>query len=817
MAKFDWQTEDETWQDEPPAPETAVSRPRYSYILLVLLLLVAAGVVYRQVNQQIDQVVENNKQDVLASYQLWQTAVSSHDEELFYALLSGRDAAWTETQTHLFKTRLTLNRTPLGLYRTTTPPTNFAVELSPDLAEAIVTAERQYTVATTSETTQTVRLQETAVFRQGEQQWLYAPPDDDFWGVWVVHNSDLLTLIYTERDAEIGHRLAADLETYLRRLCQLPGINCPTNLHIGLRLENDPAVFADLADSIYLVVADRSLVLPTPTLVGLPLDEASYQALLHGYADQVLSPVITSLVGWQCCTFHPLFYRALQLQQLEQLGIRPYPLTTSYYEYLLAQNVTLGSLNTVWANPFLLPQDSLEWPKALAAVEFLLQQAPMFSPADLQGRLDTYENYWSWLETWLANQDFQAGQEADRQELEQAWLNFIYGRSRIEQRLPPIPLPQQNVELLCGTETGDSYLYGYDLADKQWDTHLDRPNLLAMHALPGDDGVLLEERLLVDGIWGKQFIWWQEGQETILLSGSSHDELVAGSATLPYLTISHYTQPERGFPDVQMVDLRSCQAGQCQVVGLPGLPVWSPDGAQAIFGLPLGLYAGTPQHGVETFLTSNGSAPFWLNETSSGYVAYTNNNASLDQEVVVMENGRSRLLFTTADLKAAFPTVAPPNLTISYITPSPIDPETLFVAAHYPNVVTPKVYIFAVQITPGSVQASLILEADEEFASYFLPFQFSPNGRWLTTTTNSYRHPARSLYLYDLYTGELQVLPAPNTQLRYDWSADGEWLLRSEEGYLSLYAPAHYYRRLIFHPYEECSYVAWVNTSLSKP
>lgn len=827
MSKFDWQTEDDEWQEEPTTPETAVARTWNGRPLFFILLLLAAtvGVVYRQVSHQISQTVESSKQDVLASYQLWQTAVSSRDEELFYTLLSGRDAAWTETQTRLLKAHLTLNRIPLGLYSTTNPLTNFTVELSPDLTEAIVTAEREYTIAATSETTQTVRLQETAIFRRGQQQWLYAPPADSFWGKWQVQNGDLLTLIYTERDGEIGRRLAADLETYIHHLCQLRGVQCPADLHIGVRLENDPAVFMDIADPLSLIIADRSLVLPTPTLVGLPLDEAGYQALLNGYADQVLSPVITSLVGWQCCTFHPLFYRALQLQQLSQLQIRAYPLTSTHYEYLLTQNVTLGSLNAVWANPFLLPQDSLEWPKALAAVEFLLQQAPMFSPASLQQRLDSYENYWNWMEIWLANQNFQAGQEADRQKLEQEWLGFIYQRSGIGQRTPPVALPQQNFEMLCGVDTGNSHLYGYDLAANQWTSHLARPNLLAIHTLPDDEGILLEERLLVDGVWEKQFVWWQEGHETMLLAGSSHDELVTTPNTLPYLTISRFPQPERGFPSsVKMIDLSACEDGGCQVASLPGMPTWSPTGSQAVFSLPMGMYVGTPEGGVEAFLASNGYAPFWLNETSSGYVSYLNNNSSLEQEVVVIENGRSHRLFTTTDLKNAFTTAfSPPKLYISYIIPSPLDTATLYVAAQYPNVVTPKVYIFAVQWTESpdtnalSIQTSLVIEADEEFATYSPPFQFSPNGRWLTTTTNGYRHPARTLYLYDLLTGELQTLPAPNTLLRYDWSADGEWLLRSEEGYLSLYAPAHHYRRLIFHPYEDCSFVAWVNTSLSKP
>lgn len=47
--------------------------------------------------------------------------------------------------------------------------------------------------------------------------------------------------------------------------------------------------------------------------------------------------------------------------------------------------------------------------------------------------------------------------------------------------------------------------------------------------------------------------------------------------------------------------------------------------------------------------------------------------------------------------------------------------------------------------------------------------------------------------------------------LNFDLSADGHWLLRVNDGYFTLLAPAHDYRRLIFHNSVGCRHAFWAN------
>ena len=43
------------------------------------------------------------------------------------------------------------------------------------------------------------------------------------------------------------------------------------------------------------------LTLPTPSLIGRPLDDAGYAALRAGYAPLIAGGGIAEIVGWRCC------------------------------------------------------------------------------------------------------------------------------------------------------------------------------------------------------------------------------------------------------------------------------------------------------------------------------------------------------------------------------------------------------------------------------------------------------------------------------------------------------------------------------------
>lgn len=125
-------------------PTPANGRGGDCFILLVLL---AAGfVVYRQLDRQIDAATTAVQTDVLATHNLVQTAVSRSDLELFRSQLSGRDPAWTETQESLLADELIQGREFWGWQPNFSPPLTLAdltavsgplaLTLAPDLNSA---------------------------------------------------------------------------------------------------------------------------------------------------------------------------------------------------------------------------------------------------------------------------------------------------------------------------------------------------------------------------------------------------------------------------------------------------------------------------------------------------------------------------------------------------------------------------------------------------------------------------------------------------------------------------------------------------------
>jgi hypothetical protein len=71
------------------------------------------------------------------------------------------------------------------------------------------------------------------------------------------------------------------------------------------------------------------------------------------------------------------------------------------------------------------------------------------------------------------------------------------------------------------------------------------------------------------------------------------------------------------------------------------------------------------------------------------------------------------------------------------------------------------------------------------------------------------------VYVHDIARNETRTYAAryPLYTFRYpfyDWSADGDWLILVDDGFLRLIAPAYDYHRLILHDLHKCSHVAWL-------
>jgi hypothetical protein len=399
--KFDWQAEDDVVWEELPADEnteeSSRKRRRWPFLLLALLLL--AGVTFlflRQINRQVDEDSEARWADIISSHNLLLIAEAEKDGELFFSLLSGRDSAWTAAQNELFKAGLLLDRAPFGLHAVpgekiplATGDNSLNITFSPDLMAAEMVTEQPFTIGIGHGLTETVTLQETAVYRLGRERWLLAPPESDFWGSRESQQGARLRVSYPERDADLALRLLPDLERKLGEMCRmLADIDCPSDSPIEVQFSTDPAALTAITKPVPATLTNKTLrvSLPTPTLVGLPLDDAGYQALFRGYASQMVTALHSRHISYTCCERLP-FYQALMDYQLDQLSLKPWPVTAGDYERVLDEQVQLTDLSGLWRSedPDIL--NGADGWRVYAVVDYLLNSNPQISPARLQREL----------------------------------------------------------------------------------------------------------------------------------------------------------------------------------------------------------------------------------------------------------------------------------------------------------------------------------------------------------------------------------------------------------------------------------------------
>ncbi|HEX6387759.1 MAG TPA: hypothetical protein VF177_24080 [Anaerolineae bacterium] len=309
--QFNWQTEeDSNWLVLPAVPQTPLHRQPWFIRLLVLILLAGTLIaIWQQAGQRVDETTAAAQADVLAVHNLISQAAVQTDVELFRVLLAGQDPAWTAAQERLLAAGLLLDRAPYGLSLLPTldagDRVTVNVQMAPDLQSAEVVTAQPYVVEWEKSRVETVVLQQTALYRRYDDNWRLVPPEPAFWGEWVTRKSKLFTVIYPQRDQKVAARLATDLEATMAEICDdLVDIECPAELRLILRLETDPKALAATTVPARLAVFRnglRRMTLPTPTLVGLPTDETSYQALYQGYAAQLTLAIDNHLAEWTCC------------------------------------------------------------------------------------------------------------------------------------------------------------------------------------------------------------------------------------------------------------------------------------------------------------------------------------------------------------------------------------------------------------------------------------------------------------------------------------------------------------------------------------
>lgn len=829
--EFEWQTEDDDWQQQAPPPVTAAARSRkwwLPYLVLLLLLLATGGGAYYWLEQRAGERESAIIEDVLHSHALIQEAARRSDSELYRLLLSGRDPAWAEAQIAVLEAGLLYERAPLGFRLAEADGVVTDVTLFHDLQVAQVTTEWSYTLEGGDGHSRATVLRQTDLYRQGAGGWLLAPADPAFWGYTLSGGGRYVTVTFPRRDELLGRRLAADLEEAVALACRTLEPPACQNVRLEIELATGAAAVAGLATPESLLPVELRLVLPAPTLAGIPVDEAGYRALARGYAARAVAVVLNHDLGWDCCR-RALFYQALLDKQLALLGLRAWPLTDADYRRTLRRSASLDDISRLWhsdagSNPW--PDQPDAW-LAYALVDFVLQGPAAITVTEMQEEFLANPAFQTWLRRVMY-----LGSLEEAMTSENGWARFLQAQALAAQAPPPTAWPDEDLLLMCTEEWEEwgraASLHRYDPAGGSWTVAAaDRPFLL-MIPLPGGLGALLIEGLFgSDGNFERSgTILWQDGREVEL----GHVPLFP-FISLPPDPSAQYL-PLLGF-DVELdrtmstwlLDLESCRSAGCRLLPVSGMPIWSPNGSQTIL-LPGALFSDEAllplqrggKLGEAPVPLPVGARPFWLDETTYGYLP------EMPARTVVVASTTDDepvLWLQAADLGA--------------ILPGDVDPQHLFiddVAA-----TTTGSLLLLVRVQPGRASSHLPVRTDTFLLAYdwssgelaqlaqwegqgyvgapLPPLSFSPDGRWLLVSQLVQLATGRAvtdLYLYDLWQNEKEILQRSslNQSGVPAWSPDSRWFARLVANGLVLTAPGYEYDYLVPHDFGDCMGVAWV-------
>lgn len=297
---YNWETEeDDGWSDGVPAdpsPRSGRSQRR-TLLLLFGVTAVVFILIFILFERRLQAREELVRQNVLAAHQTWEQAVARRDLELFTSLLARDDADWFQTQRRLLMADRALEREPLGLALDPAPAVPPAVQLDANWRRAELAFPQEYLFTPEDGPPRKITLTHTQFYQLRGNRWQTAHPPDSFWGNTITFDTGRLVVTAPERDAVIVERLAADLAGEIDALCEMNATarECDGERKTSLIFETDAESLLALEDPLTPAMRGRAFYLPTPSLVGLPIDEEAYQAVYHGYTTRVLSTIRNSL------------------------------------------------------------------------------------------------------------------------------------------------------------------------------------------------------------------------------------------------------------------------------------------------------------------------------------------------------------------------------------------------------------------------------------------------------------------------------------------------------------------------------------------
>ncbi len=785
-ADFDWQTDEEEMAVARPAAEPVVRR-QWPWRLLLGLLLVAAAI-YGGIRWRTARQTEAITNDVKIAHALVQEAEIAQDVEMLNLVLSGRDLGWQEAQQQLMINGNFASRPAFGLQAIAATEAVPEVILSPDLKEAVIVSPQRFE----DDDGQPVMLQQTAVYRQGSRNWLLSPPVDDFWGRTLITTTRYFTVTYPQRDEILVQRLVTDFDNlFARELCDRI-LQCGPDVHVDLRFSSSPQSLVTTADPLGLLLMGDPVILPTPTLVGVPVDEAGYGAIYRGYGAQVVTAALAHLFQYECCA-RALITHALLTKQASQLGLREWPLTPAAYTQLLNFSFTA-------ANPIELLEADLttrdeQWRQAYSLVDFLVTETE-WNPVQLQAAL------------LRGNTAISLVQLVSEGDFVSRWLDFVYEQTENGRQLLPAPLPA-TIHAACRGPRG-AVLYRYDLptGTRSALEPVEPPYAgeTKLWPLPGEEGYLVFEQIYRRFEMEARMTLHYQGKDHLLLQ-----TILTELYPLPQYQFTGQVGPNGRYlslfapgrtrfdPLYFLLDLTTCAGGRCQVHILFGRSVWSPDGQQLLIEERLlrsqsaDAYSQwrrslSRREGVEELGTAvgNGYAPEWLDNSHYGYLRL--NEARVPEWVVASTaDDVPAVQLEGIDLVTAVSQGERPDQ-LFMVDTVVAAPDQLAIIATTDLLTDSLDYVF---LWEGANSPQLVQVGDS------LQVEFSPDGRWLMTTAVD-----NTVTLIDTTTGEQQQLHSPKVQP--DWSADGQWLLTGREGYLLLTAPDTGYQQVVLHDIPSC-------------
>lgn len=821
--EFEWKTEEDAgWEEEIAVPVTRPSRsfPWKIAGLLLLGLLVIWGGARWQVNRQVNSVTSSVEQDVQTAHRFLQRVAAQQDVELVKSLISGRDPEWSAAQKTLV-TEGWFGNPPL-LAWTAVPLAAgdpLTVTLSPDLSAAEVQSERSFHLLNPQGITETVTLRQTAVYRKGSDRWLFAPPEDEFWGETAVYEGEYVTAVYPVRDEEVVLRLAEDLDTLVAAICQEIA-PCPYSSYLQIRFRKEPFSLLEAADQFERPLPYGAIHLPTPTLIGLPVDEAAYQALFRAYGTQVATYEIRARAGYNCCRLQLLF-RSMLDRQLYQLGLRSWPLHTAVYEQLAVQPLIGGVSRLLINRPSFSALDQMH---LYAFVEFLESAAaPGVTLADMQRSLDQPSGVTDWANQFVVT-------PFAHNAIDQAFFRHVIQQAASSQVSRPLIPQPDTVRLLCnvGPYQGRVSMHEYDLPTESWHTLFTEentpfwayaqplpfnPSLTLLIEFLNEDDRLLDAQsseityfLLENGSPLASFTLGEGPQNFYMWGGDPHGR---------YLMLGRWY--DNNAPDFRLLDVAACREGDCQPQPVAGLMVWSPDGRQTLItssedlerddllASPL-LWLGEAT-GQYKKVVGVGDSPFWLNNTTYGYLQ-TDETGWQEWVTAVVGEDVPRRLLSADELLAAIPEAERPKYLFMNVPVMVANkPDQLYMQASASSTQEQIYYLFAVTLTSDRFEVQDVTLLYQSNSSSWV--DLSPDGRWLVIH-NSHNVEGTAVTLRPLETGEEQQLPLSQTHSGLSWSQDSRWYVRSGNGYMVIGAPDYNYKQYVFHDFGECGNVYWI-------